>query len=537
MVLILKILKILKLGFLIDFNSTIMRKTIILVFFFTISIQAQFTNVLISKGTFHYPNEPAIKINPNNTDIQFAGSNINNYYVSLDGGATWSENTLTSYLGVWGDPALAIDSNGDFYFFHLSNADAWIDRMVCQKSTDNGVTFNEGTFFGLNGSKKQDKEWVILDRDDNLYVTWTEFDAYGSSDPTHKSRILFSKSTDGAATWTTPVKVNIVDGDCVDEDLTVEGAVPAIGPNGEVYVSWAGPSGLVFSKSTDGGATWLSDETLIDTMPGGWDFNVPGIDRTNGLPVTVCDLSGGDHNGTIYVNWSDQRNGEDDTDIWLKKSIDGGDTWSDVIRVNDDSPGKHQFLTWMDIDQTTGYLYFVFYDRRNYSDDNTDVYMAMSNDGGATFQNYLISETPFISSDSAFFGDYNNIAAHNGIVRPIWKRFDSGQSSVWTALIDPETLTTNDTVFNTNFELGQNYPNPFEEETYVSFKLRSKQKISLTIYNVLGKKVATIIDQKEYDYGKYIEKISLSENNLIPGVYFYKIQIGNEIQTKKMVIK
>ena len=44
------------------------------------------------------------------------------------------------------------------------------------------------------------------------------------------------------------------------------------------------------------------------------------------MPALKCDLSDGTNNGTIYVNWTDQLNGADDIDIWLSKSIDGGDT-------------------------------------------------------------------------------------------------------------------------------------------------------------------------------------------------------------------
>ena len=75
-------------------------------------------------------------------------------------------------------------------------------------------------------------------------------------------------------------------GNCVDSDSTVEGAVPAIGPNGEVFVSWAGPLGIMFDKSTDGGVTFGND-TFVTTQPGGWDFDVPAIYRANGLPITA----------------------------------------------------------------------------------------------------------------------------------------------------------------------------------------------------------------------------------------------------------
>nr|MBK9651771.1 glycosyl hydrolase [Bacteroidota bacterium] len=124
-------------------------------------------------------------------------------------------------------------------------------------------------------------------------------------------------------TWSTPVRINKVAGDCIDSDNTVEGAVPAVGPNGEIYVAWAGPNGLVFNRSFDEGNTWLSSETPIDPMPG-WDYAIPGIYRANGLPVTACDVSGGAYTGTVYVNWSDQRNGASNTDVWLAKSTDSG---------------------------------------------------------------------------------------------------------------------------------------------------------------------------------------------------------------------
>lgn len=143
---------------------------------------------------------------------------------------------MTSSYGVWGDPNIIVDTAGHFYFFHLSNPPqgSWIDRIVCQKTTDNGITWNDGSFTGLNGQKDQDKHWSAVDRrNNNLYVSWTQFDTYGSSNPKDSSNILFSKSTDAGATWSTPRKINKFAGDCIDSDNTVEGAVPAIGPNGK----------------------------------------------------------------------------------------------------------------------------------------------------------------------------------------------------------------------------------------------------------------------------------------------------------------
>ena len=133
----------------------------------------------------------------------------------------------------------------------------------------------------------------------------------------------------------------------------------------------------MFDKSTNGGTTWGTD-VFVSSIPGGWDYSIPGISRANGLPITACDTSQSPFNGNIYINWSDQRNGTGNTDIFLSKSTDGGNTWSAVKKVNDDNTTRHQFFTWMTIDQTTGILYFVFYDKRNTSNNLTDVYMARS---------------------------------------------------------------------------------------------------------------------------------------------------------------
>jgi hypothetical protein len=384
--------------------------------------------------------------------------------------------------------------------------------------------------------KQQDKEWASIDRSDNtIYATWTQFDEYGSNNPDDFSNILFSKSTDHGESWTEAVQINEVSGDCIDDDETTEGAVPAVGPNHEVYVAWAGPAGIVFDRSLDGGETWLENDIFIDPMPTGWAYDIPGIYRANGLPVTVCDTSGGPFHGNIYVNWSDQRNGPDDTDIWLARSEDGGDTWTPAIRVNDDPPGKHQFFTWMALDQTNGNLYFVWYDRRNYDDTQTDVFMAMSTDGGATFTNFKISESPFVPISNVFFGDYTNVTAYDNVVRPIWARLHNGQLSVWTAIVDLSMVGVPE-VMKPVATLEQNYPNPFSQDTWFAFKLREQASVSLHVFDQYGRMVATIINNETHGPGRYTHKLNASERNLAAGVYYFSLQAGDQNVKRKMIL-
>ncbi len=506
-----------------------------------IIIQAQHTNIVI--GTQYWPEEPTIMIDPLNTNRIVAAANLASMYYSDDGGLTWTMDQLQSPYGVWGDPCIIVDTAGDFYFFHLSNPQNgnWIDRIVCQKTTDGGQTWSTGTYMGLNGDKAQDKEWAIVDRaNNNIYVTWSQFDDYGSTIPGDSSNIMFSRSFDGGQTWDSAIRINEVAGDCIDSDSTTEGAVPAVGPNGEIYVAWSGPAGIVFDRSPDSGQTWLEKDVFVTDHPGGWDFYIPGHSRCNGLPVTVCDLSGGAFHGSIYINWCEQ-NPQDtnDTDVMLIKSTDGGNTWGQPIRVNDDPPGKHQYFTWMAVDQTNGFLYFVFYDRRNDSLNQTatDVFMAVSKDGGNSFTNFKISESPFIPDSTIFFGDYTNIAAHNDVVRPIWARLHNGQLSILTALVDVNALGMDQQeVIDANSL--RTYPNPMGNKGYFAFKLHQSSEISLIIYDMQGKEVAVILDKTLRPAGKYVESFNPQAYSLQSGMYTISLEAyGEKMKSKVLVVE
>jgi hypothetical protein len=409
--------------------------------------QTPFKNVLLkqpSGTTYNYAQtEPSIAIHPTKNKWMAAGTVLDDYYYSRNGGRTWKSKTLKSKYGVYGDPVLIFDTTGRLYYFHLASFDetTHLDRIVCQTARKPNKKFSEGSFPAPNGTKVQDKHWAVCNPFNNaLYMTWTQFDAYNSSDPADSSTIVFARSLDQGKTWSTPLRISKFGGDCLDSDDTVEGAVPTVGPNGEIYVTWTGPKGLVFQKSLDGGTTWLEQEQSIGKHYGGWDLHIPGMMRANGLPILTCDLSTGPNRGTLYLNWCDQRAGESDTDVLLAQSTDGGTTWSEPVKVNQDDSGNQQFFTWMTSDPSNGYLYFVYYDRRNYSDNQTDVYLSVSRDGGLTFTDTRISERPFTPDETLFFGDYLNIAAVNGIIRPIWPRLDEGKISLYVALITEKAL-------------------------------------------------------------------------------------------------
>jgi len=138
--------------------------------------------------------------------------------------------------------------------------------------------------------------------------------------------------------------------------------------------------------------------------------------------------------GNLYLCWSDSR--ANDVNVYVSVSSDEGETWGEPVKVNQDTGGSEQFFPWIAVDQITGNLYVVYYDRRNYVDAKTDVYLSTSTDGGKTWSDERISEASFTPSTYYFLGDYNNISAHSGTVRPIWTVMDAqGRTQVVTALI------------------------------------------------------------------------------------------------------
>jgi hypothetical protein len=412
---------------------------------------AQFNNIQLAtkrEGEKYGPCEPSVAINLKDPQNIVVGTVLDRAIYSEDGGKTWQETKVTSPYGVYGDPALLSDTKGNIYFFHLADPsgegrknEAWLDRLVVNRSKDGGKTWNEGDFVGLNPPKDQDKQWATLHlKNDDIYLTWTQFDKYGDENPACQSNILFSKSSSKGEKWTKPVVLSNTPGDCKDSDNTAEGAVTAVNYDGKLFAIWANQGVLFLDRSYDGGETWLRNDLAMFEQPGGWDMKIPGLGRSNGFPVLVCDNSKSIHNGMLYVIWADQRDGENNTNIWFSRSNNYGDSWTVPQKVNDDETETHQFMPWMAIDQTTGYIYIVYYDRSPYTDNQTDVKLSYSTDAGLTFKHVTISEKPFIPVETTFFGDYNNIAAHEGVIVPVWTRMDDGSTSVWTTVIQQDQL-------------------------------------------------------------------------------------------------
>ena len=122
----------------------------------------------------------------------------------------------------------------------------------------------------------------------------------------------------------------------------------------------------------------------------------------------------------------------------------------------------------------------------------------------------------------------------------IWIGYTNGyigyfnQNTVISIAIEPQPL---------RLRLEQNYPNPFNPSTTIIYSIQKEEWVVLKVYDILGNEVATLVNEKK-QAGNYKVLFSAKggsasgENayNLASGIYFYKIQAGNFVQTKKMIL-
>jgi hypothetical protein len=191
----------------------------------------------------------------------------------------------------------------------------------------------------------------------------------------------------------------------------------------------------------------------------------------------------------------------------------------------------------MAIDQVTGFIYIVFYDRRNYTDNRTDVYLAYSTDGGETFVNKQISTNPFTPNQNIFFGDYTNITAYNNKVIPIWTRMDNSIPGIVCAIIDN---TTTDLSLENNIKTSSEemilkvYPSYVSNAFNIELNIKYQGTYNIFVYNSLGVKVATILNNNSLTKG--IHTFNFNLNNINNGVYLIEIFSQYNIDKVKFLV-
>ena len=361
------------------------------------------------------------------------------YYRSTDRGLTWTSSLLPGYPGdisaqglasplhrsnTTSDPVLAFDRVGNVYYaglvFNISTTSPLRPVVFVAKYTNDGATYAGVTLVqGISA----DQDWIAVDttggpNDGNVYLAYDD-----SLTPTSNFATLFTRSTDGGKTFSTPFYV--------PADQTGGAPGVTVDSTGNVYVStdaFDPVTGVALnytqvSKITNGGTTLVQNVKAVN--PAYWLFNSPqgGSFRAFTIPQIASDARG------VYLVWDDVRLGN--ANVYLTRSSDGGVTWSSPLRINDVLSGQHFFPT---VTASGGTVTIAWYDSR-FSSPGTmtalDVFFAQSTDAGVTFSpSYrvtsisfnpnMVLRTEFPGTNSVFMGDYIGISSGPGVAFPIW---------------------------------------------------------------------------------------------------------------------
>jgi hypothetical protein len=452
-------------------------------------------------------NEPTIAIDPRFPAVRTAGSNDYctiptngdawaGFYRSSDGGATWVDSLLPGYfldqstqglaspvhqmaLGgahAAGDPVQAWDTKGNLFYmgnnfnrgirdgssgsFRDNTGDVWVATYAPSKPSDHSTdgsryvrtvilannTFGQGSF--------NDKTGIQVDQTSspfsgNVYAAWSDFHGRGCNE------IVFSRSTNGGATFSAPMKISSV---CNNQGPNI-----AIGPNGQVYVSWFAEFsgtfgqggntmlGAAFASSTDGGQTFGKADIVVPFKPfsssafsgnGARDCGDGPFACPTGQTFPRFDLAQptiATDGGAIYMSFAaklDSGQGQ----AQFVKSTDGGASWSGAKAIDAQGAG-HQFFPWITASQ--GRLSVAYYDSRLDSDYSVKrapcnsasghgsgclaVWYSSSTSGGDSWTHQQLTTAltnpnleQFGGRRVPFFGDYLMVSAVGGSIAAVW---------------------------------------------------------------------------------------------------------------------
>lgn len=437
--------------------------------------RSNFPNINISAALFADQNETSVAVNPTDGKNIIVGANdyrtLNTlwYFTSTDAGFTWKSAELPSDNALYyaTDPSVVFGPDGIAYYGNgriASGGDPYpINDVISYKSMTKGDTWNSPVRVVFDSStpsgavKLADKYYLAVAPTapgplaPRVYMAWTEYE-------NGKSRIVASRSVDAGTTWSAPVAVSTPG--------QFQAPVPAVAVGGEVYIVFidldTAKREILFSRSNDGGVTFGAPKKIANYQnlgplypPGSPNPHpiIKGHLRVNSFPSIAIDHSFR-HFNRIYVTWAGM--GSDGRHhIYLSKSDDFGDTWSEALPIESDKSAINtdKFFPWVAVDPTSGIVGVCFYDSRLDAPANqmTDLFLGLSEDGGDSFTVRRISDVSFnpsvtSSTDSlltngdtlAFFGDYNGLVAFNTFWYPVWTDSRVGyDQDVYIGIVNP----------------------------------------------------------------------------------------------------
>lgn len=419
------------------------------------------------------------------------------YKRSIDRGVNWGNDLrLTNNSGSSQHPSVTIAGSNIFIVWEDNrNLTGYNTNIFYKSSTDGGV--NWGADIQLTNKSSRSNFPSLCVSGQLLNVTW-EDNRDGNFE------IYYKRSTDYGLNWETDKRLT---NDTANSFLT------SISVSGQVlHMVWTderdGNKEIYYKTSSNGGVNWGTDVRLTNASGDSWFPSIAVFGQD------------------VYAVWREGR--DSNSEIYFKRSTNGGMNWESDARLTSDA-GESFFPS---ISVSGQNVHIVWRDSR---DGNGEIYYKRSTDGGINWSSDL--RLTNATGDSRF----PSVSVSGQKINVIWSDKRDGNDEIYFKCNPTGSIgikKVNEYIPD-KYYLFQNYPNPFNPSTIIRFQIRDSRFVSLKVYDILGREVATLINEK-LKAGIYEVPISISQisNNQKPsGVYFCILSIDNiQISTIKMIL-
>ena len=373
----------------------------------------------------------AVLLQPNPTNPSSSNSSTIDHvgtFASMDGGMTWRDNgplPVPAGFSESYDESLAFNAQGTGFIaavLRSTPAQNAITRVALWHTSDGGATFSSPVTVA-QGNGGSNPSLAIDASSGTLSIAWAE-----------QTTIMFTRSTNNGQSFSTPHSIS----------GTIIGLLPnlTMGPKGIIHVVFADVSNragfaipLDVVTSSDGGQSFSAPQAIP---------NVVASYFVGAQPLhldSFISVATDPHDGSLYVTYTADRvitnstgnnsTVEDNTDVLLSSSYDGGKTWNKPIRINDDplSDSDSHFQPELVV-ATNGTLYNA--------NSFIDVYLTQSSDHGASFQSSKkISSVSWNPSNgvNGWTGDHEGLALGPTNIYAFWNDTRVGHLEIYTAAI------------------------------------------------------------------------------------------------------
>ena len=503
-------------------------------------------NINISEGVV-FDGEPFIAVNPTNHNHivvawmswKYNENIVIKTKVSFDGGNTWENETFIPHTQngyTSADPSLKFADNGDillsFIDYSGPGSSPVTGAIFVVKSTDNGISWNQAVEVidasAENGTIPIDRPWINTGKTANntsqtVYIT--SMNAAEGAAPYHPYFIKSTNLAESFYQWKHLDTTGFLSGNYIHQPMPVH----CVGANGTFYAVYPSYDSsqntypvFILAKSNNAGVSF-DYSVMFNSI-----HNIS--DSLAKKSYVICsDPTDTNHLAFLYLATD-----YGDVDVFIRESFDQGNSWSQAVRVNDDTQANNimQDLLWADFDEN-GNIAACWRDRRNSGQQGYET--ASEIFASCKFKNSSNFEPNFTISGQIV--EYDTILAYNGndfmcvdfvndTIYTVWGDVRTGKLNIWFA-----KYNTNGNLISKNNiserDIVNIYPNPFTETINIKTAVNLSK---IEIYNTKG----ILIKQYNIQNKQTIQNINIPKAAYIVKIYSQQNKI---IKTQKIIKK